>query len=253
MSDSRRGASAPQFRRREALIGLGGLGVAGAIWEATRGSSATRRVVTETPRASSAAACILSPEVTEGPYWIPNHLTRRDITEGRPGLPLALHITVVAANTCTAIPNADVEVWHADATGTYSGFAGNSPPFGGPGGSVTPNNTQGFLRGHQRSDAEGRVLFETIYPGWYPGRAPHIHLKVHLRGSVVHTGQLFFADRISDAVYHTGAYEPHGQPDTTNTADMIYDQAGASRAQLHLRKRNGHPGYSGQITVGVAT
>jgi protocatechuate 3,4-dioxygenase beta subunit len=233
-------------RRREALIGLGGVG-GGALWELLRGGGAVARAATA---ADAAAACVLSPEVTEGPYWIANHLTRRNITEGKPGLALALQITVVRANACSAIKGADVEIWHADATGTYSGYSGNVAPSGG--GHATPNNTKRFLRGHQKSDAHGRVLFDTIYPGWYSGRTPHIHLKVHVGGSVVHTGQLFFADPISESVYRHGAYKSHGEPDTSNSRDSIYAAASGSRAQVHLTRLRGRSGYRGQITVGVA-
>jgi protocatechuate 3,4-dioxygenase beta subunit len=109
------------------------------------------------------------------------------------------------------------------------------------------------LRGHQRSDARGRVLFDTIYPGWYRGRTPHIHIKVHVGGNVVHTGQLFFADRTSDAVYRSGAYKAHGEPDTINAADIIYAQAGGHNAQVQIAKQPGHEGDRGQITVGVRT
>jgi protocatechuate 3,4-dioxygenase beta subunit len=235
------------MRRREVLIGLGAAGL-GVAWQVMRGTGALARVAPAT--ASAVAACVLTPEVTEGPYWIANHLTRRNITEGKPGLRLALHITAINASTCNPIHNADVEIWHADAGGVYSGYGGNVPPSGG-GGNATPNNSKRFLRGHQKSDAKGRVLFDTIYPGWYRGRTPHIHIKVHVRGNVVHTGQLFFADPVSDAVYRTGAYKSHGQPDTTNVADSIYAQAGGSAAQVRVSKRAGQPGDSGKITVGV--
>jgi protocatechuate 3,4-dioxygenase beta subunit len=205
------------------------------------------------PRATAAAACVLSPEVTAGPYYIANHLTRRNITENRPGLPLLLYLTVVEATTCKPIEGADVEVWHADATGAYSGYSASTPPSGG-GGHATPNNDKTFLRGHQKSDAEGRVRFDTIYPGWYRGRAPHIHLKVHVGGSVVHTGQVFFSDALSDAVYRTSAYRSHGEPDTTNGADNIYAAAGGSSARLKLTRRAGAgKGFRGAITVGVRT
>jgi protocatechuate 3,4-dioxygenase beta subunit len=166
-------------------------------------------------------------------------------------LPLALRITVVDADTCKPIEHADVEIWHADASGTYSGYSGNLPPTGG-GGQATPNNSKRFLRGHQKSESRGQVLFDTIYPGWYRGRTPHIHMKVHVGGSVVHTGQLFFNDRTSDAVYRTGAYRSHGQPDTTNGADGIYAAAGGSKAKVHLTRRRNR-GYKGRITVGVRT
>jgi protocatechuate 3,4-dioxygenase beta subunit len=238
------------LRRRELLIGLGALGV-GGIWQASRGAGALARPAPVT--ASTAAVCVLSPEVTEGPYWILNHLTRRNITDNKRGLPLALQITVVNASTCKPIHLADVEIWHADVTGVYSGYSGNSSPSGAPGGHATPNNNKRFLRGHQKSDARGRVLFDTIYPGWYRGRTPHIHIKVHVGGNVVHTGQLFFADRTSDAVYRSGAYKAHGEPDTINAADIIYAQAGGHNAQVQIAKQPGHEGDRGQITVGVRT
>jgi protocatechuate 3,4-dioxygenase beta subunit len=204
---------------------------------------------------SAAAACVLTPEVTSGPYYIANHLFRRNITENQPGLPLALHLKVQHATTCKPIQGANVEIWHANAVGVYSGYGSGSSPRGGPGGGggghATPTNILTFLRGHQVSDAAGQVVFDTIYPGWYRGRAPHIHLKVHVGSAVVHTGQLFFADPTSDAVYRTAHYKSHGQPDTTDARDSIYKQAGGSSALVKLTKQVGGAGYAGVITLGV--
>jgi protocatechuate 3,4-dioxygenase beta subunit len=219
----------PRIGRREALALFGGAGATALLGGPTRSTPS---------EAATAPSCILTPEVTEGPYWIPNHLTRRDITEGRPGLALRVRLTVVDATKCTPIRYADVELWHADASGVYSGF-GSSP------------SSQRFLRGHQRAGRQGVVIFDTIYPGWYRGRTPHIHLKVHVGGKVVHTGQLFFSDVTSDAVYRTAKYKAHGQPDTTNAQDMIYAQAGGSKAQVHVIKRADGRGYAGSIVVGV--
>ncbi len=212
------------LRRRDALIAFAGFVAAACGARRSRISDA------------SAATCVLTPEVTEGPYYVANHLTRRDITEGRPGVPLALRLIVQDASTCRPIKNADVELWHADAGGVYSGVAGNSGH---------------FLRGHQRSDASGVVRFDTIYPGWYRGRTPHIHIKVHVGGDEVHTGQLFFADATSAAVYRTARYRSHGEADTTNGEDTIYAQAGRGRSRLRLSRRSG--GYRGTITLGVRT
>lgn len=233
------------FPRREALVLLAGVGGA-AIWRISHGPSGIA-LAARTPAAASAASCLLTPEATEGPYYIPNHLTRRNVTVGRPGLPLALHLKVENAASCRPIAGADVEIWHADAGGVYSGFS----PVMGPGPGSAVDNSKRFLRGHQRSNAHGNVVFDTIYPGWYRGRAPHIHIKVHVGGAVVHTGQLFFADRISDAVYRTTPYKSHGQPDTPNSADSIYASAGGGRAQLHLGRRASGKGYAGAITLGV--
>ena len=201
------------------------------------------------------AACVLTPEVTEGPYWIDDKLTRRDVREGRPGLPLVLELTVVNAKTCRPIKGADVEIWHADASGNYSGFDGGSSGGGGFGGSGPQTKTR-YLRGHQRSDASGKASFLTVFPGWYPGRTPHVHMKVHVGGAdrVVHTGQVFFNEAIQASVYRTGAYARRGQADTSHAQDLIYAQAGGSRAVVRLSRRpGGARGYVGRIVIGVAT
>jgi len=232
------------LRRREALT-LAGLGLTGALGARVSGALGTQD--------AEAASCVLSPEVTEGPYWIDNKLTRRDITEDRPGLPLELVLTVQNAKTCSPIKGADVEIWHCDASGVYSGYESGSA--GAPGGQhAAPTDSDRYLRGHQKADANGRARFLTIYPGWYRGRTPHIHLKVHVGGSVVHTGQVFFDEKTTAAVYRHSPYKSHGQPDTSHAADMIYAQAGRSRATLKLTRRsNGRKGYRGSITLGVAT
>ena len=176
------------------------------------------------------------PGADEGPYYLDENLIRRDITEGKDGRALQLRLTVEDASTCKPIHRATVEVWHADPTGNYSGFDG----------AATPTT---YLRGGQRTNRNGLAIIETIYPGWYQGRTPHIHLKVHVGGNAVHTGQLFFKTATSKAVYATGAYASHGEPDTTNASDNIY-ASGGSKSLLRLTKRSGG-GYRGTITLGV--
>jgi protocatechuate 3,4-dioxygenase beta subunit len=192
--------------------------------------------------AETTATCILTPEVTEGPYWIDENLTRRDIREGKPGLPLVLQLTIVSAKTCKPIRGADVEIWHCDAAGSYSGFEG-----GGRTGTR-------YLRGHQRSNAAGVATFLTVFPGWYPGRTPHIHMKAHIGNDrVVHTGQLFFNEAITAAVYKQAPYSGHGPYDTSHARDNIYAQAGGSRAVVRLARRpRGLRGHVGRIVIGVA-
>jgi protocatechuate 3,4-dioxygenase beta subunit len=240
MSDEDSEIHAALVRRREALAALGVAGI-GAVLLGRPGGLALG-----TPDAAAAGACSLDPEVTEGPYWIDNHLTRRDVREDRKGLLLKLNLTVVNASTCKAIKGADVEIWHADAAGTYSDF-GSSPGQG-------TNNSKRYLRGHQKSDASGRLSFLTIYPGWYRGRTPHIHVKVHVGGNTIHTGQLFFRDATSDKVYATAIYRSHGQPDTTNANDMIYRQASGSAALVSLRRRSSTSlarGFNGSAVLAV--
>ena len=198
--------------------------------------------------AGTTATCVLTPEVTEGPYWIDNKLTRRDIREGKPGLPLVLAFTIVNANTCKPIRGADVEIWHCDALGNYSGYENGGGPGGGAGGHATPTSSTRYLRGHQRSNAAGEASFLTVFPGWYQGRTPHVHMKVHVGSAdrVVHTGQVFFNEAITAAVYKQASYASHGQPDTPHARDMIYAQAGGSRAVVRLSKRPRGAGLPGQ-------
>jgi protocatechuate 3,4-dioxygenase beta subunit len=233
---------------RRGLIGVLGGGVASVAFGA-------RALDAFGADNADVATCVLTPEVTEGPYWIDNSLTRYDVRGGKPGLPLVLQFTIVNAKTCKPIRNADVEIWHADASGNYSGFDGGSSG-GGPGGGSGPQTKTRYLRGHQRSDALGKASFLTVFPGWYRGRTPHIHMKVHVGAAdrVVHTGQVFFSEAIQASVYRSGVYRSRGEADTSHAQDMIYAQAGGSRAVVRLGRRpGGARGYLGKIIIGVAT
>jgi protocatechuate 3,4-dioxygenase beta subunit len=180
-------------------------------------------------------SCVLTPELTEGPYYIAGEQVRRNITNGRPGTPLHLRLTVLDASTCSPIKGAAVDVWHADATGVYSGFGAGA-------------SSRTFMRGIQPTDATGVAQFTTVYPGWYQGRAVHIHVKVHVGGSVVHTGQLFFDDAITDRVYKMQPYARRGNRDTRNASDSIFVNGG-KRSILALK--HSESGWTGSIAMGV--
>ena len=223
----------PGLTRRESLLGLGGffaalLGAGG--WKVAASEGAGPAGV-----AAGAVSCVLTPEQTEGPYYIPNERVRRNITDGKPGTPLVVRTIVVDASTCRPIKGAAVDIWHADASGVYSGF-----------GAGAANRT--FLRGVQRTDARGLARFRTIYPGWYPGRTVHIHVKVHLGGNVVHTGQLYFPDALTNAVYRRKPYSRRPHRDTRNATDAVY-RNGGTRSMLSVRKRGS--GYVASITMAV--
>jgi protocatechuate 3,4-dioxygenase beta subunit len=185
-----------------------------------------------------AGTCVLTPETIAGPTWFDAHAVRRDVRDGRPGTPLALAFRVVAADACTPLPGAVVDLWQADAGGVYSGFAGAAPGQGGePGGTDEYGDRQAaatdpdrFLRGTQVTGADGVVLFDSVYPGWYPTRTPHLHLKVHLDERTVLTTQLFFDDAVNDAVLAAGPYSVHGDRDTRNDTDAFF----SASAQLRL-------------------
>ncbi|HEY3069532.1 MAG TPA: intradiol ring-cleavage dioxygenase [Gaiellaceae bacterium] len=228
-----------RLTRRHALAWLGGLGLAAVIPGCGGGNrssspSTSSSASTGATSTASSADCVLMPELTEGPYYLDLDLVRKDITGGKPGLPLSLRVNVVkVGKSCSPIEDAAVDIWHADAAGEYSGVQG-----------VSGN----FLRGIQMTDASGKAEFETIYPGWYMGRAVHIHVKVHVGSSEVHTGQLFFDDDRTDAVYKTDPYSRRPNRDTLNSSDSIFAQ---SQGTTIVAVTPGAERYSGAVTLGV--
>jgi protocatechuate 3,4-dioxygenase beta subunit len=246
---------APETRvtRRASLARFGGLLVAGLGAGAGLTESATA-AGDGGPAAVSRGlvSCVLTPELTEGPYYIPGEKVRRNITEGKPGAPLELHLGVLDVSTCRALAGATVDIWHCDAGGIYSGFVSASTG-GAPGGGGGPTDKRTFLRGIQPTNAQGIATFQTIYPGWYRGRAVHIHVKVHLGGNVVHTGQLFFSDALTDTVYKRSPYKTRPNRDTRNADDSIYKNGG-SKSVLAVQKSGSGgaaAGYLGKLIMGV--
>lgn len=180
----------------------------------------------------AAASCTVTPAQMEGPYYLDLDTARSDITEGRPGRPFVLGLRVLDGVGCTPVEGAAVEVWHCDATGVYSGFEAASiaanggqgrPPGAALGGDGPTGGGKGdgttYLRGGQLTDADGIVSFRTIYPGWYEGRTPHIHVKVFLSNAERLTTQLYFDDAVSDGVYAEAPYTEHTAARTTNNTN----------------------------------
>ncbi len=236
---------------RRALLKLAALGITTLVTRPWRSQEVAR--ASSLKAISQGPGCVLSPEMTQGPYYIPREKIRSDLREGKPGTPLRLRLVVVDAATCKPIQDAAVDIWHCDATGIYSGFMSASTG-GPPGGNSGPTDKRTFLRGIQRTNARGLVTFETIYPGWYRGRTVHVHVMVHLGGFVVghivHTGQLFFSDALTSRVYATGVYGSRAAArDTFNNSDSIYADGGA-QSTLTMN-HDGHGGYIGTITLGV--
>jgi protocatechuate 3,4-dioxygenase beta subunit len=223
-----------RISRRASLASLGGL-VAGAVglggWRSVEEAGAGPAAVE-----AGLVTCVLAPEQTEGPYYVDDAQLRRNVTEGRPGVALTLRLTVVNASSCKPIKGASVEIWHCDAGGVYSGT------------SQQGTESERFLRGVQRTDATGVAIFRTIYPGWYQGRTVHIHTMVHIGGNVVHTGQLYFSDTVTDVVYKRSPYNQRSSRTTRNSSDSIY-RNGGKRSTLKLVK-NG-TAYTGSVTMGV--
>jgi protocatechuate 3,4-dioxygenase beta subunit len=207
--------------------GAGGTAGASAAAVASAGAVATATAVAVS---GGIPSCVVVPELTEGPYYVDENLERADIrvdtATGKPidGAALRLDwvVSQVDGAACNPIEGVIVDVWHCDGVGVYSDV------------NAQGSNTTGhdFLRGYQKTDPAGKASFTTIYPGWYQGRAVHVHFKIRTDPSAavgfVATSQLFFDDAFSAKVFATGVYAAKGAPDTPNASDGIYGQSGGT-------------------------
>lgn len=222
--------------RREVLEILGAAGVA-----AVAGPS----VFAQTP----VPGCVVVPAQTEGPYFVDGKLNRSDIrpdpTNGKvsDGLPLDLSMRVYSLGSrCVPLTAAVVDLWQCDAMGLYSDVRDNNFDTRG----------QKFLRGHQITDSQGLVKFRTVYPGWYPGRAVHIHFKIRTnpaasRGTEF-VSQLYFDDSVTDEVFARAPYSAHQGRRRLNVEDGIYRNGGKD---LMLRVSRSGPGYAGTFDLAL--
>lgn len=157
-------------------------------------------------------ACAVSPAETKGPFPIktPADWVRENIVGDRTGIPLMMNFTVQNTNNdCAPLAGALVDIWHCDAKGNYSEYSGQ----------IEGNFTnEHFLRGRQTTDANGNASFVSIYPGWYPGRSPHLHLEIKSSsGTSLLVTQVAFPEATSNTVYATSNY--NGNFDTPNGTD----------------------------------
>ncbi|MDF5733541.1 MAG: intradiol ring-cleavage dioxygenase [Rhizonema sp. PD38] len=194
--------------------------------------------------------CVVSPQQTEGPYFVDEKLNRSDVrsdpTDGsvKEGLPLQLTLRVsqVGNTGCTPLANATVDIWNCDALGVYSDVS--DPSFNTVG--------QKFLRGYQLTDADGTVQFTTNYPGWYEGRTVHMHFKIRTDAtsgqSYEFTSQLYFDDSITDQVDAQEPYASKGQRTLKNAGDGIYNNGGD---QLLLALTETSDGYAATFNIGL--
>ena len=251
--------------RREVLALLGAAGLVACapsgLTAATPAASsaataAATAAVTSAASATTGASvalpsCIVRPAVTEGPYFVDERLNRSDVRSDpsngtvKPGAAFALTFNVakVSAAACTALANAQVDIWHCDALGVYSDAS--DPSF----------NTKGqkFLRGYQLTDTNGKATFTTIYPGWYQGRAVHIHFKIRTtvaNGTVSDfTSQLFFDDALNAQVFATAPYSQKGGGWMKNAQDGIYTGGGD---KLLLKPTQSGSAYAATLDIGLA-
>jgi protocatechuate 3,4-dioxygenase beta subunit len=228
--------------RREVVTLLGATGV-GLLMA---GSLSPKRAVA----GAHGPSCVIRPEQAEGPYFIEERLNRSDIrsnpTDGRvrPGTPLAITLLVsrLITGNCQPLPGAQVDIWHCDALGIYSDV--QDPDFNTVG--------QKFLRGYQITDAHGLVRFVTVYPGWYPGRTVHIHVKIRTAPMAQRrfefTSQLYFDDVVTDRVHAAHPYAEKGPRTARNAHDWIFRRGGD---QLMLTLAKAMDGYAASLAIGL--
>lgn len=229
--------------RREMLV-LMGAAAASVLSGSQRGQAAQS--------AMAMPSCVVRPLQTEGPYFVDEKLHRSDIrsepSDGRPvqGVPLrlAFQVSRVRGWTCSPLAGALVDIWQCDAFGVYSGVLDMNGRF----------DTRGkkFLRGHQRTDASGIAEFLTIYPGWYQGRAVHIHFKIRAeavsRRAYEFTSQLYFDDTITAQVHNQSPYNVNGGRRTTNDADVLFRRGGSQLMPALTRDTHG---YAARFDIGL--
>jgi len=231
-------ATTPLLARRRALAMLG---ASGAALLAARHAAAAASDGT-------VPACVVRPRQTEGPFFVEGDLERSDLRIDprtgavKPGAPLrlAFRVSRVGASTCSPLAGAQVHVWHCDASGDYSSARDRRAPKAG----------EAFLRGFQTTDAAGTARFLTIYPGWYAGRAVHVHFKIRTPeapGSEF-TSQLYFDEALSERVYATAPYASRGRPKLSNGDDFLFRDGGR---QLLLDVQQESSGYVAVFDVGL--
>jgi protocatechuate 3,4-dioxygenase beta subunit len=200
---------------RNGILGIASLATASKFLE-----SCSKSDNDETDTSNSAdGSCAVSPSETKGPFPIktPSQLVLENIKSDRVGIALLINLKIEnKSNNCEPLSGALVDVWHCDKDGNYSEYGGTQMQ-------QTDYTSVHFLRGRQTSNASGEVSFISIYPGWYQGRAPHVHVEVlSSTGTSLLVTQIAFPETISSEVYSSTNYIAHGQADTANTKDNVF-------------------------------
>ncbi|MEM6960083.1 MAG: protocatechuate 3,4-dioxygenase [Myxococcota bacterium] len=199
--------------------------------------------------AAEPAACLLLATTTAGPCTTENPAAREDISAGSLGLPVRLALRIVDG-ACSPIAGATINIWHTTVGGSYTG---QTPNNGFCVLDETLSETNAF-RGTQPTDANGVVFFDTCFPGWYPGRAIHIHYEVLVEDRSSHISQVFFPEAITAEIFESHPdYAPFGQPDTLFATDGVLARIPPADATRHVlevaRMSDGAMLASGTLTV----
>lgn len=248
-----------------AVVGVAGFGM--ALAQEGTATATGAAAVTGTPAATLGAtasalltqtatalpSCVVRPELTEGPYFVDGQLNRSDIRVEpsddsiREGalLRLMFNVSNVTSDACASLPGAQIDVWHCDAEGHYSGVTDLSFDTSG----------QKWLRGYQVTDDSGNAQFLTIYPGWYSGRTTHIHFKIRTDpdadSGYEFTSQLFFDEALTDIVHAEAPYNTKGYRDTLNESDNIFQSSEGLLTVNIIENDAEEGGYIALFSIGM--
>jgi protocatechuate 3,4-dioxygenase beta subunit len=229
---------------------IGLIGISTVIEACTKDTAQTS--ITSLNQADAAASCIITPDEVQGPYPYPggektNPLNRSDIREDQKGVPLILTFKVVNTNNaCTVVPGARVDIWHCNNDGYYSGYI-NDGYLG-----TKDLTAKRWLRGYQLTDVNGLAAFTTTYPGWYKGRATHIHLEVFLNRVLKKVGQIAFPETTNNEIYASTLYKAHGLNPTKNTADKVLGNSATDLAHETVTIVRKDTSVYANYTIGIA-
>ncbi|RPA87328.1 aromatic compound dioxygenase [Ascobolus immersus RN42] len=242
----------------------GGPSGPGGPGSSTANPSTTAPTPTSTSKPPSATdifdnvSCILAPEAVVGPYYVSDMLVREDISEDEPGYELLLDVQVIDINTCEPVPKAMFDFWHCNSTGAYSGYE------------IEGTAGLTFLRGLQESDDDGIIQVQSVFPGWYQGRATHIHVAAHLghtitdQGTVVggkvnHVGQIYFPEELLEKFDVAPIYSTNDITRLKNADDFLFNAAldtnadYTNEAAYSLLGETIADGVLAAITIGIDT
>ncbi|KAK5989499.1 hypothetical protein PT974_11022 [Cladobotryum mycophilum] len=205
------------------------------------------------------SSCVLSPEETEGPYYVVGERIREDLTDGQKGLPFAYGVQFIDTTTCEPVVGAYIDSWHANSTGVYSGVVARQ---NGAGEADPANVKKTFGRGIQKTDENGIASFTSIFPGHYFGRTIHVHVLVHLnakptpdgrlQGSLTpYVGQFYFDQGLISRVEKNAPYNTNTQGLTTNDQDRFLQQDLRQGGHPFVEIKETSHGLVGWISFGI--
>ncbi|PAM91918.1 intradiol ring-cleavage dioxygenase [Flavobacterium sp. IR1] len=226
---------------RNSILGIASLATASQLLE-----SCSKNDNDTDNNSSDDGSCIVSPSETKGPFPIktPSQLVLENIKSDRVGIALLINLTIENKNNdCLPLENVLVDVWHCDKDGNYSEYGGTQMQ-------QADYTAVHFLRGRQTTNTKGEVSFLSIFPGWYQGRAPHVHVEIlSANGSSLLVTQIAFPETISSEVYASTNYAAHGQADTSNVRDNVFSDS--LDAELATLSGNLTDGYTLAKTITV--